>query len=88
MLAVVCACVSRVVMEMVDLQSPCVVSGHTALSHHSLLMTIKTVVYNTTRHCSGSLIADCQRSRVGTFERRIHKAAATMMSLQLDMRAH
>jgi len=51
-------------------------------------MTIKTVVYNTTRHCSGSLIADCQRSRVGTFERRIHKAAATMMSLQLNMRAH
>ena len=74
-------------MEMVDLQSPWLVSGHTAQSS-LVIMTIKTVVYNTTRHCSGSLIADCQRSRVGTFERRIHKAAATMMSLQLDMRAH
>ena len=45
------------------------VSGHTAQSS-LVVMTIKTVVYNTTRHCSGSLIADCQRSRVGTFERR------------------
>ena len=55
--AVVCARVSRGVIELVGLRSLQLVSGETVQSS-LVIMTIETVHYNTTRHCSGSLIAD------------------------------